>query len=633
MLGLSDLLDRRPRNLSGGQRQRVAMGRAIVREPQVFLMDEPQSNLDAKLRVQMRAEIARIQDTLGVTTVYVTHDQTEAMTLGDRVAVMRKGELQQVGTPQHLYDEPVNLFVAGFIGSPAMNLFEATVEGRAGRAWVRLGSQALALPRAVEAHLGGYDRAEVIVGIRPEDMEDSALARPGPGGRPGGHPGSHTGGAGDAGDAGGPADARIGAGAFLLPALVLLGALVVYPTAYTLVRSLFDRSGHDFVGLHNYKTIFTSSRTLRALRNNVVWVVVAPAVVTAAGLVFAVLTERVRWSTAFKVVVFMPMAVSMLAAGVIFRIVYEQDPSKGVANAVIDGVRGVFTEPSLYPGARPRSPEQLPADGKAFRTAASVAAGQTVEVGLVGVPPASVPHDARQAAAPPAPVGPAATSGVRGVVWLDFALGGGGRPGVIDPREKGLPGVRVSAVRGGKVVAHDTTDDRGRFRFSGIDGPVQVRLDASNFRAPFRGVQWLGPSLVTPAVIGAYIWIWAGFAMVVIAAGLAAIPRDVLEAARVDGATEWQVFRRVTVPLLAPVIAVVIVTLMINVLKVFDLVLVTPPGSVQADANVLALEMWRVSFGGGRDEGLGSALGIFLFLLVIPAMAFNIRRFRREALE
>ena len=127
MLGLEDFLERKPRALSGGQRQRVAMGRAIVREPQAFLMDEPLSNLDAKLRVQMRAEISSLQDELGVTTIYVTHDQIEAMTMGDRVAVMRKGELQQVAPPQELYDRPVNLFVAGFIGSPTMNMVEATV--------------------------------------------------------------------------------------------------------------------------------------------------------------------------------------------------------------------------------------------------------------------------------------------------------------------------------------------------------------------------------------------------------------------------------------------------------------------------------------------------------------------------
>ena len=154
-------------------------------------------------------------------------------------------------------------------------------------------------------------------------------------------------------------------------------------------------------------------------------------------------------------------------------------------------------------------------------------------------------------------------------------------------------------------------------------------MPASNFREPFGGFSWLGPTLVTPAIIVAYVWIWAGFAMVVIAAGLAAIPREVLEASRVEGASEWQVFRRITVPLLAPVIAVVLVTLIINVLKIFDLVLVIAPGSSQRSANVIALQMYKTAFG-VRDFGVGSALAVFLFLLVIPAMAFNIRRFRAE---
>ncbi|WP_433471866.1 ABC transporter ATP-binding protein [Spirillospora sp. CA-142024] len=178
ILGLTEHLSRKPRNLSGGQRQRVAMGRAIVREPQAFLMDEPLSNLDAKLRVQMRAEIARIQRDLGVTTIYVTHDQTEAMTLGDRVAVMKKGELQQVAPPQELYDRPANLFVAGFIGSPAMNLIQGTLSGDAENPRLEIGGQTLTLPAAVlterpalASHLGG----DVVVGIRPEDMEDSEL--------------------------------------------------------------------------------------------------------------------------------------------------------------------------------------------------------------------------------------------------------------------------------------------------------------------------------------------------------------------------------------------------------------------------------------------------------------------------
>ena len=171
VLGLSDVLKKRPRHLSGGQRQRVAMGRAIVREPVAFLMDEPLSNLDAKLRVQMRAEIARIQRDLGVTTIYVTHDQSEAMTLGDRVCVLRGGLLQQVDRPQVLYDRPANLFVAGFIGSPAMNFVEATVG--AGR--VTFGPHAL---RVAHPALDAYAGRRVALGIRPEDIADGGDGDP-----------------------------------------------------------------------------------------------------------------------------------------------------------------------------------------------------------------------------------------------------------------------------------------------------------------------------------------------------------------------------------------------------------------------------------------------------------------------
>jgi multiple sugar transport system ATP-binding protein len=178
LLGLEQYLDRKPRALSGGQRQRVAMGRAIVREPAAFLMDEPLSNLDAKLRVQTRAEIKKLQDDLGTTTIYVTHDQVEAMTMGDRVAVMRKGELQQVDQPQQLYDRPVNLFVGGFIGSPAMNLVEATLERTDGRLAARAGSQRIALGEetlSARAGLESYEGRDVILGIRPEDLEDASL--------------------------------------------------------------------------------------------------------------------------------------------------------------------------------------------------------------------------------------------------------------------------------------------------------------------------------------------------------------------------------------------------------------------------------------------------------------------------
>jgi multiple sugar transport system ATP-binding protein len=184
-LGLAEQLRKKPGLLSGGQRQRVAMGRAIVREPQAFLMDEPLSNLDAKLRVQMRAEIARLQRDLGVTTVYVTHDQIEAMTLGDRVAVLRQGVLQQVDSPQELFEQPRNLFVAGFIGSPAMNLVEAELERGDGSAVVAFGSHRLSVPDEVfrlRPGLVRYLGRQVVLGIRPDDFEDASLVHDAPAG-------------------------------------------------------------------------------------------------------------------------------------------------------------------------------------------------------------------------------------------------------------------------------------------------------------------------------------------------------------------------------------------------------------------------------------------------------------------
>jgi multiple sugar transport system ATP-binding protein len=182
ILGIEEVLAKRPRMLSGGQRQRVAMGRSIVREPQAFLMDEPLSNLDAKLRVQMRAEISRIQRDLRVTTIYVTHDQTEAMTMGDRVAVLNRGLLQQVDRPQVLYDRPVNLFVAEFIGSPAMNLVEAEIVQRDGGLAARFGDIELSVDEkalAARPDLRRYEGGKVALGIRPEDLEDASISEAG----------------------------------------------------------------------------------------------------------------------------------------------------------------------------------------------------------------------------------------------------------------------------------------------------------------------------------------------------------------------------------------------------------------------------------------------------------------------
>jgi alpha-glucoside transport system permease protein len=391
---------------------------------------------------------------------------------------------------------------------------------------------------------------------------------------------------------------RIVALLFALPALLLLGALVVYPVLFSVGRSFFDATGTEFVGGENYAEMFRDPATLKAIRNTAIWVVVAPTLLTGLGLILAVLVEKVRWATAFKLLLFMPMAVSFLAAGIIFRLAYDEDPDKGVLNAAVVSV-------------------------------ADVSPGGTAALGLVGVAPKDLPGEAGPASG--AASDTAAPDEVRGVVYLDFTPGGGGEPGVVDREESGLPGVTVEAVRDGKTVASTTTASDGSFRFTGLDdGAYALKLPPDNFAPPYEGVSWLGPALVTPAIIGAYLWIWTGFAMVLIGAGLSTLPRDALEAARMDGANEWQIFRRITVPLLAPVLTVVFVTLVINVMKVFDLVYIIAPGPVQEDATVLATQMWLVSFGGGNNQGLGSALGVLLLLLVIPAMVFNVRRFKRS---
>ncbi|WP_030589119.1 carbohydrate ABC transporter permease [Streptomyces anulatus] len=422
---------------------------------------------------------------------------------------------------------------------------------------------------------------------------------------------------------------RIIAAAFLLPALVLLGALVLYPIGYSVYRSFFDQAGTGFAGIDNYTALFTDATILTAVKNNAIWVVFAPTVATALGLIFAVLTERIRWGTAFKLIVFMPMAISMLAAGIIFRLVYDQAPERGVANAVAVGVHDTFNQSSGFPKARPLPVHPLEkGDGGAFVSKEPIRAGQPLRVPLVGVAPAKMPGDARPAKEAPAVSGDGEK--ISGTAWLDFTRGGGGKPNAVDPKEVGLKGLTVEAVKDGRVIATATAGPDGVFTLPASADGAQLRLPADNFREPYNGVDWLGPSLVTPGIIGSYVWMWAGFAMVLIAAGLAGLPRELLEAARVDGANEWQVFRRITVPMLAPVLAVVLVTLMINVLKVFDLVFIIAPGSSQDDANVLALQLYRSSFGTDADLGIGSAIAVLLLLLVIPVMLFNIRRIRKE---
>nr|WP_300142198.1 ABC transporter permease subunit [Propionicimonas sp.] len=416
---------------------------------------------------------------------------------------------------------------------------------------------------------------------------------------------------------------------FLLPALVVLGALVVYPIVYTVIRSTYSANGETFVGFGNYVAMFTDAATFTAIRNNVIWVLVAPAVCTALGLLFAVLMERIRWATVFKLIVFMPMAVSMLAAGVIFRTMFQESPQLGVVNAAASAIHSVFSPTSDYPGARPREGVGVEAVNEAIVTSADVSPGETVGFPLIAIRADNVPASAEQARTAPTP----ASDQISGTVWLDVVPGGGGTQGRIDQGKKGLPGLRVEAVdTDGKVAAAATTDASGRFGLSGLDpgAAYRVALPASNFGEGFQGVSWLGSSFITGVIICAYVWIWAGFAMVMIASGLSAVDRSVLEAARVDGANEWQVFTRVTAPMLTPVLTVVFVTLVVNVLKIFDLVYVIPPGESKPAANVIAVQMWTVSFGGGSDQGLGSALAVLLLVLVLPVMISNVRRFRQQ---
>ncbi|MFO7244591.1 MAG: ABC transporter permease subunit [Actinomycetes bacterium] len=417
------------------------------------------------------------------------------------------------------------------------------------------------------------------------------------------------------------------AAGFLAPALILLGALVVYPMVYTLVRSFYSARGDEFVGWDNYVTMFTSDSTFTAIRNNIIWVVVAPVLCTSLGLIFAVLMDRIRWSTAFKLIIFMPMAISMLAAGVIFRGMFQEDPEIGVVNAVVVAAKEAFSDTSSYPGAKPRPDVGVSVDRDLISADASLAPGESQDFPLVGIRVTDLPDDSTQAAPAPA----ASDGQITGTVWLDFVPGGGGVNGQIDPGEAGLPGVRVDVVGPDGVAGSAITEADGTYVVEGLDpGEYRVALPAANFTTGASGVPWLSSTFITAVVILSYVWIWAGFAMVMIASGLSAMDRTLQEAARVDGATEWKVFTRITVPLLAPVLVVVFVTLIINVLKIFDLVYVIPPGNAKPAANVIAVEMWTVSFGGGNNQGLGSALAILLLVMVLPFMWINVRRFKAE---
>ena len=412
---------------------------------------------------------------------------------------------------------------------------------------------------------------------------------------------------------------------FVLPALFVLAAMVVYPALKTIYDSFFDRFGREYVGFDNYSEMFRDDRMRRAILNSFLWTAIFPVSVTSVGLVLAVLADKIKWKTAFKLVLFLPIAIAVMSSGIIWRIVFDTSPNRGVLNAVATAPASVLRPEGDYPGAVASTDTLIVGGDGSIASLVEVDRGGAVSnLGLLRIPLADVPGTALEAAAP-API----PASVTGVVWRDTKPGTNEK-GVIETGEAGLPGVSVELLTSdGSHAGSTTTGANGQYTFDGIaPGSYRVRIAASAFRQPWDGVAWLGPSLITPSAMIAGLWIWAGFSLVVIGAGLASLDREVMEAARVDGASEWQVFRRITVPLLAPLLGVVFVTLTINALKMFDLIVGIAPGAVQDDANVIALEMWRTAFTGPGHRGLGAAIGVFLFLLILPIMGLNVRRFR-----
>jgi alpha-glucoside transport system permease protein len=453
--------------------------------------------------------------------------------------------------------------------------------------------------------------------------------------------------------AGGGRSDQLGSLLFLAPAGIWLLAITIYPVVATFRNSLFDESATSYVGLGNYKAIFSTASILVNFRNNVIWVVIFPFVVTFLGLLFAVLTERIRWSTAFKTIIFMPIVFSATASALIWRTIFDLDPHVGMVNAAVQTVSDWVNPPGLYPvnvsagqtAAALASSGLSPGAPGSLQSSSTVSPGDTVQLGLIGINASTLQVVGAQGA-----VVPTSSSGaVTGLVYRDFSPSHPSVRGQVFPDEDGLPGMLLTLLRSdGTSAGTATTDQHGNFRFSNVgSGSFRVQLDARNFRSGFTGIFWLGAQSVTPtshlsqtaqallsvplvdlAMIVAYLWMWAGFAMVVIGAGLTSLNRELLEAGRVDGATEGQIFRRITMPLLAPVLVVVLVTMIINVLKIFDVILNMAPGSSQGDASTLALAMYNDGFTGGIHSGLSSALAVILFLLVIPAMIANLRRIR-----
>lgn len=439
--------------------------------------------------------------------------------------------------------------------------------------------------------------------------------------------------------------------AFLIPGAVFLVAIVLYPAIQTIHYSFLNETATKAVGFANYKALFSTADTLIALRNNVIWVIAFPFIVTVIGLVFAVLSEKIRWATAFKTVIFLPIVFSVTASSLVFTQIFQLDPHIGVVNALVQTVDDWFNPPGAYPLQSGQSAASLATNdlaagpGGSLVSTGLVAAGGTARLGLTGISDQTLSVLGARQAKTPTPVAGA----VSGIVWRDFSTVNPANITSILPGEDGYPNLRLALLRSnGSVAATSTTDAFGHFVFPNVGpGRFRVQITAANFKPGFSGTFWLGPQSLTPtgnlsqtaqamlsvplidiAMILAYLWIWAGFTMVVVAAGLAALDRETLEAAHVDGATEWQTFRRVTMPMLAPVLTVVLVTMVINVLKIFDIVVNLGADNSQpgGQASTLASDVYYLGFGGGVHTGLASALAVVLFILVVPAMLFNLKR-------
>ena len=456
-----------------------------------------------------------------------------------------------------------------------------------------------------------------------------------------------------AGNPGGGWRDHLGSLAFLAPGAIFLLAITVYPLVATARNSFYDATATNYIGLGNYKEIFSTSSILVTFRNNVIWVLVFPFLVTFIGLVYGVLSERIRWSTAFKTIIFMPIVFSATASALVWRTIFDLDPHIGIVNAAIQTASDWVNPPGLYPVdvssgqtvAGLASTGVSPGPKDSLVSSSTVTTGNSIELGLIGVPPATLQLAGSQTAVVPTQ----SPGAITGLVWRDFSPTNPNAKGQVLPDELGFAGLKLTLLGSdGSSAGTAVTDAHGDFSFGGVSsGNYTVQIDPSNFSSGFTGIFWLGAQSLTPtsslnqtaqallsvplvdiSMILAYLWIWAGFAMVVIGAGLASLDREVLEAARMDGAGEWQTFRRMTMPMLAPVLIVVIVTMLINVLKIFDIILNMAPGSSQGEANTLALAMYNFGFTGLGNWGLASALAVILFILVIPAIVLNLRRIR-----